>query len=265
VRPALLTVGDALRAVRTIGPLAARDPYRGPWADADSELADLEDVLSALPQGWRSAANAVTLPAPGALEVFFWNRMASRLLASRVPPRHGSCRWNAVLCRAWGGALAGIQFVSLTYLCAGRLACRCGPILKSGCSIVGTLWTLWPPWMYWVTPKLWPFVISRLFQCSASFGSCGGIITSRRFFGGWLSMGWQQLSACICSITVVCVALWSVVNLADATTSGIARLPKLCGPDATTAHRLVSWYPSASACLVRVVSGGRSPRCTPAA
>jgi hypothetical protein len=27
---ALLTIGDALRAVRTIGPLAARDPYRGP-------------------------------------------------------------------------------------------------------------------------------------------------------------------------------------------------------------------------------------------
>jgi hypothetical protein len=70
VRHAVLTVGDALRAVRAIGPLAARDPYRGPWADADSELADLEDVLSALPQGWRAAADAATLPAPGALEVF---------------------------------------------------------------------------------------------------------------------------------------------------------------------------------------------------
>lgn len=72
VRSALLTVGDAVRAKRTIQGLASRPgyPYRGPWADADSELADLEDVLSALPVGWRAAATAATPPAPGPLAAF---------------------------------------------------------------------------------------------------------------------------------------------------------------------------------------------------
>jgi hypothetical protein len=92
VRSALLTVGDAMRAVRAIRPLATRDPYRGPWADADSELADLEDVLSALPQGWRAAAAAVTLPAPGTLEVFLQSDGLTPACFSRAPCKQATSR-----------------------------------------------------------------------------------------------------------------------------------------------------------------------------
>jgi len=52
VRDLLLSVGDVVRAVRVVTPLAAgSNPYRGPWADAGSEVDDLHQVLSALPTG----------------------------------------------------------------------------------------------------------------------------------------------------------------------------------------------------------------------
>ncbi len=55
VYPAMLTTEDAVQAMRTIQDLAARAvlvphtkfPYHGSQADADSELADLEVLLSA--------------------------------------------------------------------------------------------------------------------------------------------------------------------------------------------------------------------------
>jgi hypothetical protein len=129
VRSALLTVGDALRAVRTIRPLAARDPYRGPWADADSELADLEGVLSALPQGWRAAAAAVTLPAPGALEVFLESDGLTPASFSRaVTPRELQVECGLGTGLGWHLGRCTVRVCELTVRMA--TAMQMGPLLE---------------------------------------------------------------------------------------------------------------------------------------
>jgi hypothetical protein len=225
VRSALLTVGDAMRAVRAIRPLATRDPYQGPWADADSELADLEDVLSALPQGWRAAAVAVTLPAPGALEVFLQSDGLTPACFSRaVTLRELKVECGLVTGLGWHLGRRTVRVAELSVRVA--TAMQMGPLLKRGRNIVETLWTLLPPWVCVVTRMLWPPVVSRWLQRSASFGSYGGTTTIRKFIGGSLSMVWQQQSACTCKIVVVSVALWLVVRLADTTTSGSVLLPR---------------------------------------
>ena len=79
------SVSDAVRALRTIPALAQRDPYRGPWADGDSEVLDIKNFLSALPTGWLDAATAATPAGDGPLEQYL---RSSGLLArhfSRVP------------------------------------------------------------------------------------------------------------------------------------------------------------------------------------
>ena len=75
VRPYLLSVGDAVRALRVVEVKAdSRDPYTGPWADAGSERVDVQQVLDALPAGWQQAAKtAVPVSAsvvPGGLEAW---------------------------------------------------------------------------------------------------------------------------------------------------------------------------------------------------
>jgi hypothetical protein len=70
VRTALVSVGDAIHALRIVRPLALRNPYVGPWADGDSEVVDLASVLSALPPGWRQAATTSLAAVPPPLEAF---------------------------------------------------------------------------------------------------------------------------------------------------------------------------------------------------
>jgi hypothetical protein len=89
LRPCLLSLGDAVRAVRTIGPLArGPNPYPGPWADAGSELEDLKRVLSALPAGWEAAAAAATPATPGPLEAYMQSDGLSSRLYRRDPTDH---------------------------------------------------------------------------------------------------------------------------------------------------------------------------------
>ena len=88
VRELLLSVGDVVRAVRVITPLAAgSNPYRGPWADAGSESDDLRQVLSALPVGWKAAAEAATPLSQGPLEQYLLSDGLGRRF-SRPPTLH---------------------------------------------------------------------------------------------------------------------------------------------------------------------------------
>jgi hypothetical protein len=70
VRSTLHTVGDLVRALRVVPPLAARDPYRGPWADGDSEVDDLQQLKAAVPLGWWHAAESAVPQASGPLEAY---------------------------------------------------------------------------------------------------------------------------------------------------------------------------------------------------
>ena len=88
VRPLLLTVGDAVRALRVVAVRAQGDPYTGPWADAGSEEVDVNSILSSLPAGWHAAASAATPLTPGLLEAYLQSdgssaRGFSRALSAR--------------------------------------------------------------------------------------------------------------------------------------------------------------------------------------
>ena len=84
-RPLLLTVGDAVRALRVVAVRARGDPYTGPWADAGSEEVDLNSILSSLPAGWHAAASAATPPTPGPLEAYLQSDGLSARGFSRAP------------------------------------------------------------------------------------------------------------------------------------------------------------------------------------
>lgn len=90
VRPALLSMGDAVHALGFVRSVAAKDPYRGPWADGDSEVADLDSVLSALPLGWRAAAEAAVSAVPGQLEAYLRSDGLSSRRFYREPTAEGS-------------------------------------------------------------------------------------------------------------------------------------------------------------------------------
>ena len=94
VRSLLLSVGDALRAFRAITPIArGSHPYTGPWADAGSELVDLQGFFAALPPGWLVAAAPLVPTTPSRLEQYL------RTDGSRPFSRNPSPRELEVECR----------------------------------------------------------------------------------------------------------------------------------------------------------------------
>ena len=102
VRPALQSVGDVVRAIRVVRPLAARDPYRGPWADGDSEVDDLNMLVAALPPGWCQAVEAATPSTPGPLQTYQQSDGLSGRAFER-PPTQQELKVEAdmVACMGW--------------------------------------------------------------------------------------------------------------------------------------------------------------------
>lgn len=133
VRPYLLSVGDALRALRVVHARAGGgDPYTGPWADAGSEYADLGYVLGALPAGWVQAAAAVvpagTAAVPDGLEAWLLSDGMGRPFARRPSDSELRVECGLVAGLGWRLGRTRVSVSSLTVKQATAL--QLGPLVE---------------------------------------------------------------------------------------------------------------------------------------
>lgn len=133
VRPYLLSVGDAVRALRVVQVRAdSRDPYTGPWADAGSEDVDLQQVLAALPAGWhQAAAAAVPVGAgvvPGSLEAWLESDGLGRQFVRQPTDRELRIECGLVSALGWRLGDTCVPVASLTVKKATAL--QLGPLVE---------------------------------------------------------------------------------------------------------------------------------------
>ena len=132
VRPYLLSVGDAVRALRVVGVRAdSNDPYTGPWVDAGSERVDLQQVLGALPAGWRQAAEAAvpvsaSSTVPGSLEAWLESDGLGRPFARQPTDREVEVDCGLAAGIGWRLGRTCVSVASLTVKHATAL--QLGPL-----------------------------------------------------------------------------------------------------------------------------------------